>query len=64
MKKEELKLLREEGEGQLVEFKEKTANIDKEMVAFANGSGGKIWTWAVVRLYAGRFVISARFIAK
>ena len=42
MKKEELKLLREEGEGYLVEFKEKTANIDKEMVAFANGSGGKI----------------------
>ncbi len=43
MKAEELKLILEEGEGYLVEFKEKPAHIDREMVAFANGSGGRIF---------------------
>ena len=42
MKKEDIELILEEGEGYLIEFKEKLSNIDKEMVAFANGSGGKI----------------------
>jgi len=43
MKPEELKLIQEEGEGFLIEFKEKPAHIDREMVAFANGSGGRIF---------------------
>jgi len=43
MNPKELKQITEEGEGYLVEFKEKAANIDKEMVSFANGSGGKIF---------------------
>ena len=37
-----LNIVLEEGEGYYTEFKEKIANIDKEMVAFANASGGKI----------------------
>ena len=43
MKTEELELILEEGEGYLIEFKEKPAQIDREMVAFANGSGGRIF---------------------
>ena len=33
----------EEGEGYLLEFKEKPAHLDREMVAFANGAGGRIF---------------------
>lgn len=33
----------QEGEGFKVEFKEKLANLDREMVAFANASGGEIY---------------------
>jgi len=43
MKYKDLNLIIEEGEGYLIEFKEKVANIDKEMVSFANGSGGRIF---------------------
>jgi ATP-dependent DNA helicase RecG len=43
MNPKELKQIIEDGEGYLVEFKEKVANIDKEMVSFANGSGGRIF---------------------
>ncbi len=43
MNPKELKQIIEDGEGYLVEFKEKAANIDKEMVSFANGSGGRIF---------------------
>lgn len=43
MTKKELQLIIEEGEGYRIEFKENLANIDKEMVAFANSSGGKIF---------------------
>jgi len=43
MKAEELTLILAEGEGYLIEFKEKPAHIDREMVAFANGSGGRIF---------------------
>ncbi|MCK4767320.1 MAG: putative DNA binding domain-containing protein, partial [Desulfobacula sp.] len=43
MNPKELKQIIEEGEGYLVEFKKKAANIDKEMVSFANGSGGRIF---------------------
>ena len=43
MKKRELKELIEQGEGYFVEFKEQIGvGLDKEMVAFANASGGKI----------------------
>ena len=43
MKKRELKELIEQGEGYFVEFKEQIGvSLDKEMVAFANASGGKI----------------------
>jgi len=43
MNSKELKQIIEDGEGYLVEFKEKVANINKEMVSFANGSGGRIF---------------------
>ncbi|MCK5538356.1 MAG: putative DNA binding domain-containing protein, partial [Bacteroidales bacterium] len=43
MKYKDLELIIEEGEGYLIEFKEMIANIDKEMVSFANGSGGRIF---------------------
>jgi len=42
MTREELKVILKEGEGYKVEFKEKVSNIEKELVAFANSSGGKI----------------------
>ncbi|MCU0645744.1 MAG: helix-turn-helix domain-containing protein [bacterium] len=43
MKPEELQLILEEGEGYKIEFKESLSSIDKEMVAFANSSGGRIF---------------------
>jgi len=44
MKKKELTQILQEGEGQFVEFKEKLDNsLGKEIVAFANASGGKIF---------------------
>ncbi|CAN2044460.1 ATP-dependent DNA helicase [Candidatus Magnetomoraceae bacterium gMMP-1] len=43
MKKNDIELVLQEGEGYLIEFKEKMKNLDKEMVAFANGSGGRIF---------------------
>ena len=43
MNSKELKQIIEDGEGYLIEFKEKISNIDKEMVSFANGSGGRIF---------------------
>jgi len=33
----------QEGEGYKVEFKERLANLDREIVAFANASGGEIY---------------------
>ena len=33
----------QEGEGYKVEFKESISHIDREMIAFANASGGKIF---------------------
>ena len=38
-----LQLKLQEGEGYRVEFKEKLANLDREMVAFANAAGGEIY---------------------
>lgn len=43
MTDEELQLILEEGEGYTTEFKRNTSNLDKEMVAFANASGGRIF---------------------
>jgi ATP-dependent DNA helicase RecG len=43
MNAEELKLILEEGEGYRIEFKEALSGIDREMVAFANASGGRLF---------------------
>ncbi len=43
MDAQELRQILEEGEGQRIEFKESLANLDKELVAFANASGGRIF---------------------
>jgi ATP-dependent DNA helicase RecG len=40
MTEKELELVLEDGEGYRIEFKETLAGLDKEMVAFANASGG------------------------
>lgn len=39
----DLQSISTEGEGQLVEFKEKTSGLDREIVAFSNASGGRIF---------------------
>ena len=39
MNKKELSFILQEGEGFKIEFKENISSIDKDMVAFANGSG-------------------------
>lgn len=43
MNKKELKFILQEGEGYLIEFKERVSNLDKEIVSFANGAGGRIF---------------------
>lgn len=43
MDKKELEFILQEGEGLKIEFKESISNIDKEMVAFANTTGGRIF---------------------
>ena len=43
MKVKELQLIIEEGEGYRIEFKESFSGIDKDMVALANASGGRIF---------------------
>ena len=43
MNKDDLCLILEEGEGYKTEFKESLTNIDREIVAFANSSGGRIF---------------------
>jgi len=43
MNSRELKQIIEEGEGYKIEFKESLSGLDKEMVAFANASGGRIF---------------------
>jgi len=42
MNQDELMLLIKEGEGYLLEFKENISDIDREIVAFANSSGGRL----------------------
>ena len=44
----DLELKCREGEGFKVEFKEKLANLDREIVAFANASGGKYFLAFVI----------------
>ncbi len=41
--KEDIELILKEGEGYRIEFKEKLTNLDRELVAFANASGGRIF---------------------
>jgi len=43
MQKKELKFILQEGEGLKIEFKESLKNLDKEMAAFANSEGGRIF---------------------
>jgi len=43
MNSKELKQILEEGEGYKIEFKESLSGLDKEIVAFANASGGRIF---------------------
>jgi ATP-dependent DNA helicase RecG len=43
MNKDELQLILEGDEGYRIEFKESMTSIDKELVAFANSSGGRIF---------------------
>ena len=43
MNEQELQFILQEGEGFKIEFKESLKNIDKEIIAFANSSGGKIF---------------------
>ncbi|MEW6417320.1 MAG: RNA-binding domain-containing protein [Nitrospirota bacterium] len=42
MDKKELNIILKEGEGYKIEFKEGISGLEKELVAFANASGGKI----------------------
>jgi len=43
MDKKELDIVLKEGEGYKIEFKESLSNLEKELVAFANSSGGRIF---------------------
>ena len=43
MREEEIDFVLQEGEGYRIEFKESVSHIEREMVAFANSSGGKIF---------------------
>lgn len=43
MDKKELDIILKEGEGYKIEFKENLGNLEKEMVSFANSSGGRIF---------------------
>lgn len=42
MNRNELNIILQEGEGYKIEFKENISGLDKEIVAFANASGGRI----------------------
>src|SRR4030065_1014135 len=43
MDRKELEIILKEGEGYKIEFKEGVSGLEKELVAFANASGGKIF---------------------
>jgi len=42
LNKKELLLILQEGEGYFTEFKERISGVDKDFIAFANSSGGKV----------------------
>jgi ATP-dependent DNA helicase RecG len=43
MNRKELEIIIKEGEGYKIEFKEGISGLEKEIVAFANASGGKVF---------------------
>jgi ATP-dependent DNA helicase RecG len=43
MDRKELEIILKEGEGYKIEFKEGIGGLEKELVAFANASGGKVF---------------------
>ena len=43
MTNQELKFILQQGEGLRIEFKEQINNIDKEIIAFDNSKGGRIF---------------------
>ena len=43
MDKKEVNIILKEGEGYKIEFKESISGLEKELAAFANASGGKIF---------------------
>ncbi|MCD6312170.1 MAG: putative DNA binding domain-containing protein, partial [Elusimicrobia bacterium] len=43
MDKKEIKLILKEGEGYFAEFKQSVSGIEKDIVSFANSSGGRIF---------------------
>ena len=43
MDKKEIDIILKEGEGYKIEFKEGLSNLEKEIAAFANSSGGRIF---------------------
>src|SRR4030067_1650655 len=43
MERKELEIILKEGEGYKIEFKEGVSGLERELVAFANASGGKIF---------------------
>ncbi|MBT5021895.1 hypothetical protein HON01_03660, partial [Candidatus Woesearchaeota archaeon] len=43
MNKQELEFTLQKGEGYQTEFKESLKNLDRELVAFANASGGRVF---------------------
>jgi len=43
MKKRELSLILKEGEGYFIEFKENLSGMERDFVAFANSSGGRVF---------------------
>jgi ATP-dependent DNA helicase RecG len=43
MTPDELQFILDEEEGQKIEFKESKSSLDKEIVAFANSSGGRVF---------------------
>ncbi|MBT6520410.1 hypothetical protein HOK51_11305, partial [Candidatus Woesearchaeota archaeon] len=43
MNQQELEFTLQKGEGYQTEFKESLKNLDRELVAFANASGGRVF---------------------
>jgi ATP-dependent DNA helicase RecG len=46
MNRKELEIILKEGEGYKIEFKEGISGLEREIVAFANASGGKVFLGA------------------